>query len=103
MWSSGRVVDGKWSLLTVLRFRIHNFSTAGDVEAVQKRASGLRSRLLAHKDSRCFNTYLARYNHTDGQRRLSLVGEPDRSSRGPRRALPVDPGHRRVRSGPGSE
>src|SRR5262249_726268 len=47
--------------------------------------------------------FRARYNHVDGQRRLSLVGEPDRASPGPRRALPVDPRHCRFRPRSGSQ
>jgi len=50
-----------------------------------------------------FNSYQARYNQADGQRRLSLVGEPDRASPRPRRALPVDPRHRRFCPRSGSE
>src|SRR5580704_15018718 len=45
----------------------------------------------------------ARYNLADGQRPLYLVVEPDRASTGARRALPVDPGHRRFRPRSGRE
>jgi radical SAM protein with 4Fe4S-binding SPASM domain len=49
------------------------------------------------------NFQSGRYNHADGQRCLSLVGEPDRASPGSRRALPVHPGHCRFRPRSGGE
>jgi len=62
--------------------------------------ASLRLVLRRKKSSQCL---AAHYNHAHGQRPLSLVGEPDRASPGPRRALPVHPGHRCVRPRSGSQ